>query len=178
MGDAGVRRTRAGVLIPVYRDDEGGLRLILIRRSERGIHGGQLAFPGGKRDSVDTTMVATALREAHEEIGLAPEGVRVLESLPCVDTITSNFRLYPFLARIVPPTTWALEVEEVSEVIDTSLTDLTRADRHGEELMMFPHWPQPHRVPFYTVGEHLLWGASYRILKPLLPRILAGEWEI
>lgn len=178
MGDSRITRTSAGVLIPVYRDDEGGLRLILIRRSEQGIHGGQLAFPGGKHDRGDTTMVATALREAYEEIGLAPEGVTVLASLPCVDTMTSNFRLFPFLASIVPPITWMPEVEEVSEVIDTSLTDLTRADRHGEEIMMFPQWPRPYRVPFYMVGKHLLWGATYRILRPLLPRILAGEWDI
>ncbi len=178
MSGSDITRTEAGVLIPVYRDDEGDLRLILIRRSERGIHGGQLAFPGGKHDSGDTTMLATALREAQEEIGLLPEGVTVLESLPCVDTMTSNFRLYPFLASIVAPIAWLPEVEEVSEVIDTRLADLVHADRHGEEMMMFLHWPKPYRVPFYIIGEYRLWGATYRILKPLLPRILAGEWDI
>jgi 8-oxo-dGTP pyrophosphatase MutT (NUDIX family) len=178
MGDSGVTRTEAGVLIPVYRDNQGDLRLILIRRSERGIHGGQLAFPGGKHDRGDTTMLATALREAQEEIGLLPEDVTVLESLPCVDTMTSDFRLYPFLASIVPPIAWLPEVEEVSEVIDTRLADLAHADRHGEQMMNFPHWPKPYRVPFYLIGEHQLWGATYRILRPLLPRILAGEWDI
>ncbi len=178
MGDSNITRTEAGVLIPVYRDDGGDLRLILIRRSQRGIHGGQLAFPGGKHDSGDITMLATALREAHEEIGLSPQGVTVLESLPCVDTMTSNFRLHPFLACIVPPVAWLPEVEEVSEVIDTRLADLALADRHGEEMMTFPHWPNPYRVPFYMVGEYQLWGATYRILRPLIPRILAGEWNI
>ncbi len=172
------RRTKAGVLVPVYRDDEGDLRLILIRRSERGIHGGQLALPGGKCDSGDSTMLATALREAQEEIGLDPEGVTLLEVLPLVDTMTSDFRLYPFLASIVPPRTWLPEMAEVSEVIDTRLADLARVDRHGEELMHFPNWPRPRRVPFYKVGGYQLWGATYRILRPLVPRILTGEWDI
>lgn len=178
MSRSDITRTAAGVLIPVYRDHEGELRLILIQRSEHGIHGGQLAFPGGRHERGDPTMLATALREAQEEIGLSPDRVTVLASLPCVDTMTSKFRLYPFLASIVPPSVWLPEVKEVSTVIDTRLAELMRADRHGEEVMTFPNWPEPYRVPFYMVGEHQLWGATYRILRPLLPRILAGEWDI
>jgi 8-oxo-dGTP pyrophosphatase MutT (NUDIX family) len=62
----------AAVLVPVYRDEDGRLRLVLIVRTDRGLHGGQLALPGGKADADDETLMATALREAEEEIGLNP----------------------------------------------------------------------------------------------------------
>ncbi len=178
MSDSQTARSAAAVLIPVYRDEQGELRLILIRRSQHGIHGGQLAFPGGKHDRGDATLLATALREAQEEIGLCPDDVTILESLPWVDTMTSKFRLYPFLASIRLPIAWIPYADEVAEVIDARLADLAHPDHHGEKMMELPHWPGPRRIPFLLVGDSVLWGATYRILRPLLPRILSGEWEI
>ena len=69
------QRRIAAVLVPVFRDAAGLLRLVLIVRTDRGLHGGQLAVPGGKVDPGDESLLATALRETEEEIGLAPEQV-------------------------------------------------------------------------------------------------------
>ena len=82
------------------------MRLVLIRRSERGVHGGHLAFPGGKHDPEDASLQETALREAWEELGLDRQLVEVLTELPTVETMTTDFLIYPFLARIVRPNTW------------------------------------------------------------------------
>ena len=70
------------MLAPVFRDERGELRLVLIVRTDRGHHGGQLAFPGGRVDPRDESLVATALREAEEEIGLDPSLVAVVAELP------------------------------------------------------------------------------------------------
>ena len=157
--------------------DSVDLRLIVVRRAEGGIHGGQIAFPGGKRDPGDASLRDTALRESHEEIGLDGE-VEILERLPAIGTLTSGFRVTPFLARIEPPAAWRPDEREIAEVLDVRLADLERPRAHGEEMKNFPTWKVPRLIPFYRVGSYKLWGLTYRILRPLVPRLLAGEWPV
>ena len=168
----------AAVLIPLYRDADGEVHVVLLRRSEHGRHGGQLAFPGGIREPADASAQATALREAEEEIGLPPSAVEILEPMPELVTRTTGFRITPFLARIVPPPAWRPDPKEVAEVIDVRISDLLHPDAYGESVEQFPSWPEPVTIAFYHVGSHRLWGATYRILAPLLPRIVAGEWPL
>ena len=72
----------AAVLIPVYRSQDNELHIVMILRNPVGVHGGQIAFPGGKRDPEDGTMLDTALREVREELGLIVERNDVLAELP------------------------------------------------------------------------------------------------
>ena len=175
----GVRERRhSAVLVPLWRDDSGALRLVLLRRAAGGIHGGQLAFPGGRREPSDPSDQATALREAEEEIGLAPERVTVLAALDVLETLTSNFRIAPFLARIERPDTWRPAFREVAEVLEPAIADLADPAARGESVEHFRTWPAPQKIPFIRIGPHRLWGATYRIIVPLLPRLVAGEWEI
>jgi len=171
-------KIEAAVLIPVYRRDDGELQLVLIRRNKGGVHGGHLAFPGGKHDPQDRSMLDTALRETREEIGLNQEKIEVLEHLPPTLTWTTGFRIWPFLARIIPPDTWHWEEREIAEVLEVSLSDLAHPDSHGETVEQFSTWPEPRLIPFYQVGPHRLWRVTYRIFNPLLPRLLDGEWRV
>jgi 8-oxo-dGTP pyrophosphatase MutT (NUDIX family) len=171
-------RVEAGALVPVYRRADGEIGLVLIRRSAGGAHGGQLAFPGGKREPQDRSILDTALREAWEEIGIPPDTVRILASLPAADTSTTDFRIFPFLGRITPPRAWQRNDHEVAEIIEIRLGDLARPEAQGEDLLQMPSWPQARRMPFYRIGVYPLWGVSYRILQPLVPRLLRGEWDI
>jgi 8-oxo-dGTP pyrophosphatase MutT (NUDIX family) len=168
----------AAVLAPVFRDGHGDLRVVLVRRTEGGVHGGQLALPGGRRAPGDASPLDTALREAREEIGLPPEGVQVLAALPVVETRTTGYRIAPFLGRIVRPPAWRLAPTEIAEVLEARVADLARPEARGEALEQFLGWPSPERIEFCRVGPHRLWGVSYRILRPLLPRLLAGEWPL
>jgi 8-oxo-dGTP pyrophosphatase MutT (NUDIX family) len=169
----------AAVLAPVYRGADGKVRLVLIFRGPRGVHGSQIGLPGGRREPEDVDLLATALREADEEIGLPPGDVEVLCPLPVVSTATTGYEIAPFLGRLPNgPPPWRRQESEVDAVLEVPLEDLARPDAHGEDFQQFPGWPEPRRRPFYRVGEHRLWGATYRIVHPLLPRLLAGEWEI
>ncbi len=172
------RVTEAAVLVPVYRGVNGALRLVLVRRSATGVHGGELALPGGKRDAGDGSLRETALRETREEIGLSGEGVRILEELPGVDTVSTGFMITPFLGVIVPPSSWTLAEDEIAELLDIELTELTEPGACGEETRQYPGWPQPQRISFYRIGRYKLWGATYRIIHPLIPRLAGGEWKI
>jgi 8-oxo-dGTP pyrophosphatase MutT (NUDIX family) len=176
--DAPSTRRDAAVLVPVYRDPEGALRLVLLRRAEGGLHGGQIALPGGKRDPGDASLRETAIREASEEIGLPAAAVEILADLPVLETRTTGFRIAPFLARIRPPASWVIAESEVAEVIVVRIEDLLAPGVHGDAIETFPTWKEPHRISFYRIGAHRLWGATYRILHPLLPRLVAGEWEV
>ena len=174
-----LRLVDSAVLAPVYRDPQGRLRLVLIRRSPHGVHGGQLAFPGGRREPEDANLLATALREAEEEIGLEPQRVHILAELPEVPTVATGYRIAPFLGRLdgAPPT-WRRQETEIEEILEVTVDDLLQPSTHGEEDWQLPGWPRPRRIPFYWIGPYKLWGATYRIVEPLLPRLLAGEWEI
>ena len=168
----------AAVLIPVYRSEDGEVHIIMILRNSGGVHGGQVSFPGGKRDKADETMMDTAMREAHEEIGLSPERVEVLAHLPVTQTRTTGYRVFPFLGRIIVPERWQLAEREVAELIDVKLNDLTRPEAHDKMIDRFPTWEKAEPAAFYRVGSHRLYGFSYRILHPLLPRLVAGDWGL
>jgi 8-oxo-dGTP pyrophosphatase MutT (NUDIX family) len=168
----------AAVLVPVYRDGDGALRIVLVRRSEGGVHGGQIALPGGRRDPGDASAVHTALREAEEEIGLPRASVEILATLPIFETRVTGYRIAPFLGRIRRPAAWRRDEREVAEVLEPRIEDLLAPGTHDEAWETFQERPDPVLVPFYRLGEHRLWGATYRIVHPLLPRINAGEWPL
>ena len=163
----------AAVLVPVFRDAAGEVRVVLIVRTEGGVHGGQIAFPGGRSDPSDATALDTALREAEEEIGLMRDRVHVLDALPVLETRSTGFRVAPFLGRIDPPPAWHPNTDEVAQVIEARVADLSAPEARGEVEMRFAGVPAPQRVRFLRVGEARLWGVSYRILEPILPRLLA-----
>jgi 8-oxo-dGTP pyrophosphatase MutT (NUDIX family) len=169
----------SAVLAPVYRDPAGDLRLVFIRRSPHGIHGGQIAFPGGRRESSDATLLDTALREAEEEIGLPSAQVEVLASLPVIETVATGFRVAPFLGRLAgAPPTWRRQETEIDEILEVRIDDLVQPETHGVENWQLPGWREPSPIPFYRLGPYKLWGATYKIVEPLLPRLVAAEWDI
>src|SRR5258705_3265367 len=164
----------AAVLIPVYRSQDGELHIVMILRNPGGVHGGQIAFPGGKHDPEDETMLDTALREVREELGLIVERNEVFTELPMEQTRTTGYRVFPFLARIAVPDRWQIAEREIAGIVDVKLTDLTRRDAHDKMIGRFPTWEKAQQVSFYRIGEHRLWGLSYRILQPVLARLVAG----
>jgi 8-oxo-dGTP pyrophosphatase MutT (NUDIX family) len=165
----------AAVLVPVFRDCDGRLRIVLIVRTDHGLHGGQLAVPGGKHDAGDESLLATALREAHEEIGL--EEVDVLAELPTVRSGPTNFEVHPFLGRVASDASWRPSEDEVAEVLTPAVDELAAPDARRELLFTSARWPEGLLVDGIPVGERVLWGMTLRLLDDLVPRLLAGEWD-
>jgi 8-oxo-dGTP pyrophosphatase MutT (NUDIX family) len=171
-------RRIAAVLVPVFRDAEGHLRMVLIVRADRGLHGGQLALPGGKADDDDESLLATALREAEEEIGLSPSEVEVIAELGSVHSGPTRFDVHPFLARIPAGVQWRPSEEEVVEVLTPLVAELGRPDVGRELLFTSARFPDGLLVDGIPVGEHVLWGMTLRLLDDVVPRLLAGEWAV
>lgn len=168
----------AAVIIPVYRSLDGELHLVMILRNPGGVHGGQIGFPGGKYDAEDETMLDTALREVREELRLNLSKEDVLAELPMEQTRTTGYRVFPYLARITVPERWQIAEREIAEIVDVKVTELTRPGAHDKMIDRFPTWTKAEQVCFYQVGAHRLWGLSYRILRPVIPRLMAGEWPV
>ena len=163
----------------MFRDEHGEIRVLLVQRGMRGIHGGQLGFPGGKREPGDRSLLETALRETHEEVGLPKDQIEILASLEPLDTRTTGYRVHPYLARIVPPRLWRLAEGEITGIITPIVHALTDPSARREHEIPFATWPMPRRVPCVMLdGEQILWGLTLRVLDSLLPRLLAGEWAI
>jgi 8-oxo-dGTP pyrophosphatase MutT (NUDIX family) len=165
------------VLVPVYRDEAGRLRLVLIVRTDRGLHGGQLALPGGKVDADDETLMATALREAEEEIGLAPSDVQVLAELDSVRSGPTDYQVHPFLARIPASATWRMNADEVADVLTPAVEELWDPQIRRELLFTSARFPDGLLVDGIPIGDRVLWGMTLRLLDDVVPRLLAGEWE-
>ncbi len=160
-------RTDAAVLVALYRDG-GRLHAVFTRRrDDLRRHPGEISFPGGRHDDTDPDLLATALREAEEEIGLAPAAVRVLGALQPTPTIATGYAIYPFVGLIEPGMAWTLSAREVAEVLEFALDDLR--DGYGRRRLL--RRGLPIRTDTYAVGDDLIWGATARILADLFERL-------
>ncbi|MCW3011326.1 MAG: CoA pyrophosphatase [Solirubrobacterales bacterium] len=163
-------RTDAAVLVPLFiAGDE--LHVVLTRRrDDMRRHAGEVSFPGGRADPEDADLPSTALREAHEEIGLPPAAVQLIGALQPTPTIATNYAVYPFVGLIEPGFAWEPSAGEVAEVLELPLGALRAG--HGRRRML--RRGVPFRTDVYVVGETLVWGATARMLGDLLERVPAA----
>jgi 8-oxo-dGTP pyrophosphatase MutT (NUDIX family) len=173
------RLRSAAVLVPIFRDDTGKLRVVLIvRADDGGLHGGQIGLPGGRPEAGDADLRETALREAEEEIGLARESVDVLAELDPVETQATGFRAHPFLGRIRGHQAWVLQETEVVGVLTPTVEALIDPAARATLPFTSLRHSEPLEVDGIDIEGHVLWGMTLRILDDLLPRLVRGEWEI
>ena len=161
----------AGVLVPI-EVTEAGARLWLTKRSSAlQHHPGQVAFPGGKQEEGDADIVAAALREAHEEIGLSPDKVEVLGTLPPHETVTS-FYVTPVIGVISGPFEPVPEAGEVEEVFSVPLEHVLDLGRFRVESR---RWRGTRRHYFAVpYGPYYIWGATARMLRAMAEAVRLG----
>ena len=152
----------AAVLVPIVERNDG-LKVILTKRSNNlKQHPGQISFPGGKSEKIDKSLVATALRETKEEIGISKKNVEILGQLPKHVTIT-GFKITPFIGRIRMGFSTEIQTSEVSEIFEVPLSYLSNPKNFRVESVK---WKGKKRF-FYSIpyGPYYIWGATARILK-------------
>ena len=163
-------RRDAAVLLLLHEVDGAEHILLQVRTSTVQHHRGEISFPGGRRDALDSTLLETALRETHEEIGVPPEAVEILGALDDTETRASNYRVRPFVGAVTPGFAAFRHAErEVSELLQVPLAHLLdpvsyawkAVEQDGAVVAM----------PAYQFGEHVIWGATARILAQFLDLI-------
>jgi 8-oxo-dGTP pyrophosphatase MutT (NUDIX family) len=149
--------------VPLYDDAVGVTRVILTKRPlTMPTHAGHLAFPGGRPDNGDGGPVGTALREAEEEVGLAPEAVEVLGFLPAIHTIEYSLMVVPVVGWIDGVPELVPSPREVDLVLEPPLEGFS-----DENLWRFERWRE-HKVWFFDIDGEVLWGATAHMVRQLV----------
>jgi 8-oxo-dGTP pyrophosphatase MutT (NUDIX family) len=154
------------VLVPVYGWPHAPGLVFTERRHDLRRHAGEISFPGGRRDPGEE-LVDTALREAEEEIGLDPAAVRVVGALEPISTVVTGYKVLPFVGLVPPGLEHRLQPTEVERVLEFSFDEL----REGFGRRRLIRRGVPFRTPTYVVGEHLIWGATGRMLELFFGRL-------
>ena len=156
----------AAVLAPIFGASERPGLVFTERREDMRRHAGEISFPGG-RPEPDESLLACALREAEEEIGLDPRDVEVLGALPPVSTVVTGYTIHPFVGLVPSGLGFTPNPSEVAAVLLLHLDEL----RGGFAMRRLIRRGVPIKTVTYLVGEHLVWGATARILGALLERV-------
>ena len=163
------RILRPAAVLVGFQDGVGGPQVILTKRaSHLKHHPGQIAFPGGKVDPSDHDVVAAALREAHEEIGLTAADVRVLGVTEPHETVT-GFTVTPVLAQIASGFCPVPQEAEVDEIFAVPLTHFADPAHYRIESRLWRG--QLRRYYAVPYGPYYIWGATARILRALADRM-------
>jgi 8-oxo-dGTP pyrophosphatase MutT (NUDIX family) len=157
---------QAAVLVPLFIDQGVVHAVFTERRHDLPRHAGEISFPGGRREPHDEDLIATALRESYEEIGLPARDVTIMGSLEPAPLIASGFGVYPFVGMVPAGFRWTPSDREVASVIELSLPDVAAGygrreiQRRGSTI----------RTDTFVVNGHTIWGATARIVTDLLER--------
>ncbi len=167
--EPGSKARPAAVLVGLVARSQEVNVILTTRASTLKVHSGQIAFPGGKIETVDKDPLAAALREAHEEIGLDSRHVEPIGYLDPYLTRT-GFLIHPVVAKIVPPFALRIDAGEVEDAFEVPLSFLMNADHHQLHARTDDDGISRR---FYAMlhGERLIWGATAGILRNLYERL-------
>lgn len=161
----------AAVLAPVIRRRDSLNLLLTVRADHLRSHKGQISFPGGGRDPEDADAIATALREAHEEIGLAPQRVEVLGYLDDYPTLT-KYMVTPVVGVIDGEPELKVDANEVAEVFEVPLSFVLDPASYERKILS----REGLNVPFFELNwkQYRIWGATAGMLWNLSQKVANG----
>jgi len=152
--------------VPVYGWPQAPGLIFTERRHDLRRHAGEISFPGGRPEAGEVP-VATALREASEEIGLDPGSVEIVGALQPISTVVTSYKVLPVVGLVPAGLQHAPQPTEVEQVLEFSLDDL----RAGFAMRRLIRRGVPFRTPTYVVDDHFIWGATARMLQIFFERI-------
>lgn len=160
-------RRDSAVMLLLHEVDGVEHVLLQVRTATVVHHRGEISFPGGRRDHSDVSLLHTALRETHEEVGVPPHAVEVFGALDDTDTRVSNYRIRPFVGAVpVGFDAFVRAEREVSDLLYVPLPHLL--DPANQVWKAVEQDGAVATTPAYQFGEHVIWGATARVLGQFL----------
>ncbi len=156
----------AAVMMLIYPKNKIAHLALIVRNTYPGIHSSQIAFPGGKEEQDDPSLLHTALRETKEEIGIEPHQINVIKPFSTVYIPPSNFLVHPFLGYSKQEITFLPDSNEVVDVLELSLEDFMN-EAIVEFIKMDTSYSNAILVPVFKVQGHLVWGATAMMMSEL-----------
>lgn len=158
---------RIAAVMMLFYPKNGKTHLVLIvRNAYNGVHSSQIAFPGGKYENTDADYAATALRETHEEIGIAPNKIEVIKHFSPMYIPPSNFLVHPFLGISKEELQFYPDIREVAGIIELPLS-VFLDDEIIIEATLSTSYANNALVPAFNIQNHIVWGATAMILSEL-----------
>jgi len=158
---------QSAVLILMYPHLEELYTVFIQRTSYKGVHSGQIAFPGGKYEESDQDLLQTALREAEEEVGVRSDSVETIGSISPLYVPPSNFLINPYVGYTSIRPTFVPEPSEVATILETPIRDLIGEHRLLDHQVEVQNG-QRLNVKGFSVKEKIIWGATAMILKEFI----------
>jgi 8-oxo-dGTP pyrophosphatase MutT (NUDIX family) len=166
--DYGMNARKSAVLI-LFFHDEDVLKMIVIRRSVYvGIHSGQIAFPGGRYEEEDGDVQTTALREIHEEIGIAEDKIEIIGRLSDIYVRPSNFLISVFVGYLNDKPQYKIDKREVAEIIEIPFSEFFEKDVIKQKDFYVDFRKAASHAPYFDVTNAEIWGASAMVISELL----------
>lgn len=166
---------KAAVMALFYPDANNGTKLLcILRKTYKGVHSNQVAFPGGKVEEEDVDLKDTALRETHEEVGVPPVEVKVIRELSKVYIPPSNFEVQPYIGLYENPKPFIIQESEVASILEISLTDFIE-EANVTTKKMTTSYAVDIDVPAFELNDYVVWGATAMMMseiKTLLKQVL------
>lgn len=166
---------KAAVMALFYPTEENSTNLLLmLRKTYKGVHSNQIGFPGGKVEKEDKNLLATALRETYEEVGVPQQNVEVMAELSSIYIPPSNFEVQPYIGLYPNPTPFVIQESEVERLVEVSLLDFMDDGKISTQNLT-TSYAKNIDVPAFKLNGYVVWGATAMImseLKELLKQLL------
>jgi len=166
---------RAGVMALFYPTNNMGTNLLLIlRKTYKGVHSNQVAFPGGKEEKSDDGLLTTALRETYEEVGVAPKDITVIKEISEIFIPPSNFMVQPYIGLYRNPKPFVKQDAEVELILEVPVSDFLD-DTLVVSKKMTTSYAVDIEVPAFKLNGYIVWGATAMMMneiKELLKQVL------
>ncbi|RFS13981.1 CoA pyrophosphatase [Emticicia sp. C21] len=165
-GEPNESTRRSGVLILFYPKGEDIYLPLILRPQYDGVHGGQMAFPGGRAELKDKNIQATALREAQEEIGIKASDVKILGDITELYINPSNLLCQPVLGYINYRPDFYPDEREVAAILEVPLSDFVNPDTVQTRLVEARGYK--FETPGFIIQEQIVWGATAMMIAELI----------
>jgi 8-oxo-dGTP pyrophosphatase MutT (NUDIX family) len=166
----------SAVIIALFKE-EGEYHMTLIKRPEyNGVHSGQMAFPGGKRDDEDMDLSETARREYFEELSYRLDNDTELFALSEIYIPPSKLLVQPFVVELPEPPKYAPDQREVADVVAFPLRELGKNMQVLQHDVYMPHREMKVKVPAIPCGDYLIWGATAIMIYELRDRLKLSDF--